>query len=191
MSKSYRQGLVWLLISLALPLCLTLTLILGHTQGDPTASSSLTSGIFAYSWLLGLLLLRGKRAFLSQLALALASLPLSTHHAQVNPGLHLGLTFGQLGLLGLLALCLYSLLFWFSQGRQWRLSQGLTQWFYRLACLTVILVFAHVQLLAEMRSNLPFMVAFYLLTGLALTSYFLGKKAPATETVPLKQTETA
>ncbi|MGT2896350.1 hypothetical protein ACVRZR_08245 [Streptococcus entericus] len=179
----YLSGLVWLIITTLIPLLLLVCYALGAGVADLTQIFALTTGIFAYVWLLAALFLAGKpkwldgsSAVLGQVALALASLPLSLSHAQLSPGISWGSLSGRLALMLLLAMGTYSLMFWIIQNMS-SPSKGMPSrlmlWFNRLIAAAVGLIFVHVQLIESVRQNLPFMFVFYLLTITAFGNYLL------------------
>lgn len=191
--KSYWSGLIWLGTLIGLPLILLAALSLS----SKTDSSAMASGVFAYTWMLAALFLSGKpqlldrkTAGLAQGSLIVAALPLSFSHASLNPATGWTSLTGGLALVSLVAVALYSLGFaLLNRLTSLRLPAGLVTWANRLNALATALTFAHVQLIADIRSNLLFMAAFYLVTAVAFISYF-GKKASAETQTTAGQTET-
>lgn len=195
MKKSFTSGLVWLAVSALLPLALMATLALGNYPADKLFS--LTTGIFAYVWMLAALFLAGKQtlldktnAGLAQGSLLIASLPLGLSHANLSPATGWASLTGGLALMSLVALVLYGLTYALANRlTTLQAPARLLTWGNRLNALAAGLTFIHVQLIADIRNNLPFMVAFYLVTALAFGSYF-GQKATAVEADTAAQIET-
>lgn len=193
--KNYRSGLVWLGLLIGLPLLLLGALSLGGYPSDKLFA--LTTGIFAYVWMLGALFLAGQQkvldkatAVLAQGSLLLGALPLSFSHANLSPATGWTSLIGGLALVALTSVTLYSLAYALAKHLPaLTVPACLLTWGNRLNALATGLTFIHVQLIAHIRSNLPFMLAFYALTGLAFASYF-GQKAAATEEETAVQVET-
>lgn len=194
-AKSYRSGLIWLSLLIGLPMLLLATLSLGGYPSNKLMP--LTTGIFAYIWMLGALFLAGKprmidqtTASLAQVAILPAALPFAVSHATLNPATGWTGLSGGLALVALIAVACYHLTYILaSRLTNVQTPRRLLTWVSRLNALATGLTFIHVQLIADIRSNLPFMLAFYALTGLAFAS-FLGKKAGAAEEETAGQTET-
>lgn len=68
--KNYRSGLVWLGLLIGLPLLLLGTLNLGDYPSSKLFS--LTTGLFAYVWMLGALFLAGQQKVLDKATAGLA-----------------------------------------------------------------------------------------------------------------------
>lgn len=184
--KNYRSGLVWLGLLIGLPLLLLGTLSLGGYPSDKLFS--LTTGIFAYIWMLGALFLAGRQkvldkatAGLAQGSLLIGALPLGLSHANLSPATGWTSLTGNLALVALASVACYSLAYALANYLPTLTAPArLLTWANRLNALATGLTFIHVQLIADIRNNLTFMLAFYALTGIAFTSYF-WKKADAAE----------
>lgn len=185
--KNYRSGLIWLGLLIGLPLLLLGTLSLGGYPSDKLFA--LTTGIFAYVWMLGALFLAGQQEILDKTAAGLAqgslligALPLGLSHANLSPATDWTSLTGNLALVALASVACYSLTYArVNYLPALTAPAHLLTWGNRLNALATGLTFIHVQLITDIRNNLPFMVAVYALTGLAFASYFFGKKAPAVE----------
>lgn len=193
--KTYSSGLIWLGLLIGLPLLLLGALSLGGYPSDKLFS--LTTGIFAYIWMLGALFLAGQQKVLDKAAAGLAqgsllvgALPLSFSHANLSPTTGWTSLTGGLALVVLTSVALYSLAYALAKHLPALTAPArLLTWGNRLNALATGLTFIHVQLIADIRTNLPFMLAFYALTGLAFVNYF-GKKAGAAEEETARQVET-
>lgn len=192
--RTYSSGLVWLGLLIGMPLLLLGALSLGGYPSDKLFA--LTTGIFAYLWMLGALFLAGQQkildkatAGLAQGTLLLGALPLSFSHANLSPATGWTSLTGGLALVALTSVALYSLAYALTKHLPALTAPArLLTWGNRLNALATGLTFIHVQLIADIRNNLPFMLAFYALTGLAFAS-FLGKKAGAAEEETAGQTK--
>lgn len=193
--KTYSSGLIWLGLLIGLPLLLLGALSLGGYPADKLFA--LTTGIFAYVWMLGGLFLAGQQkvldkesASLAQGSLLLGALPLSFSHANLSPATGWTSLTGGLALVALTSVALYSLAYTLTKHLPALTAPArLLTWGNRLNALATGLTFIHVQLIADIRTNLPFMLAFYALTGLAFASYF-WQKAAAAEEETVEQVET-
>lgn len=192
----YASGLHWLINAILIPAILCISLALGST--DKATVFPLISGVFAYGWMLTGLLLAGQRqtretqsTYLAQAALFISNLSLGWSHTVLFP------SFGWVKLAGVLALLLlisgacYSFLFCLVTRLfpSFSFPNGLKKWLNRLNFFATILVFIHVQLLETIHQNLPFMLVFYLVTGVAIKSYLTQPKsidqtAPQAKEIP-------
>lgn len=192
-------ALAWVVALFVIPLPFLAALRAGMPAFFADMSAGIGIGVVAYVWMLTAVYLAGRprwvdrtvglphmymiHGVLSLLAIALAFL-----HANLLPAEGLTKLFGGAGLYLFIFLAVYSLVFmagWLSARVRWvaSLKRALERvfrhessvWIHRLNLVAVALIFLHVQSIAFVRDDLPFIILFDAATVAVFVWYVVSK----------------
>lgn len=192
-------ALAWVVALFIIPLPFLIALRTGLPSFYTAMAPGIGIGVIAYVWMLTAVYLAGRPRWVDRTVglphmmmihgvLSLLAITLAYLHANLLPAEGLTKTLGGAGLYLFLFLAVYSLVFmagWLSQRVRWiaALKRVLERvfrheasvWIHRLNLLAVALIFLHVQSIAFIRDDLPFIILFDAATAAVFAWYVVSK----------------
>lgn len=206
--NNYSLGLAWLTAVFILPTPFIYTFVNGMSALSSQRRIGIAYGIIAYVWMLLAIYIGTKPKWLDRLIglpaaymihgiLSLVAILLAFMHKSLSPSYGLISTTGDLAFNIFLGIGLYSMIFmagWLTSRVPFLLTikrylekvfkHEISVWLHRLNILATLLVFIHVQLIPDIRSNTAFMLVFYLSSIFVFGSYLWAKLKPTATGFP-------